>query len=309
MQRFSKILFINDPPTKSKRALKRALQLARSNEAELTITSVLEELPRSMDKLQKTFRQLQEEELQTLLGELSTEGISIKTNQLIGTPFLQIIYEVMRSSHDLVIKPAEGRGGLSNMLFGSTDLHLLRKCPCPVWIIKPSQRKKYTRVLAAVDPDPGEKANAELNALILDLATSIARRENSQLHIVHAWSMIHERVLRTGRANLPATEIDRMVRDTRKAHKKWLDELLSSYDMQGLPVKIHISKGDPGEVIPALAQKKKVELIVMGTVARTGIPGFFIGNTAEKTLAEVDCSVLAVKPKAFSTPVKESNGR
>jgi len=304
MQRFTKILFINDPPANSKRALKRALQLARANEAELTIASVIEEFPRSMNQLQKTFRQLQEQELQSLLRELSTEGINIKTSQLIGTPFLQIIRQVMQKGHDLLIKPAGGRGGVSSMLFGSTDLHLLRKCPCPVWIIKPTQRKKYARILAAVDPDPGEKANVELNSLILDLASSLARRENSQLHIVHAWSMLYESALRNGRANLPSGEIDRLLRDTRKTHEKWLDELLSGYDMQGLPFKVHLLKGDPGEVIPGLAEKKKVELIIMGTVARTGIPGFFIGNTAEKTLAEVDCSVLAVKPKAFSTPVE-----
>ncbi len=304
MQRFAKILFINDPPDKSKPALKRALQLARTNEAELTIINVIEEFPRSMNKLEKTFRQLQKEELESLLEELSSEGINIKIRELIGTPFLQIIKRVMYGSHDLLIKPAEGRGGLSSMLFGSTDLHLLRKCPCPVWIIKPSKRKKYARILAAVDPNPGEKANAELNQLILDLASSLARRENSQLHIVHAWSMLHESTLRSGRAHLPSADIDRMVRDTRKSHKKWLDQLLSGYDMQGLTPKVHLVKGDPGQVIPTLAQKKKVELIVMGTVARTGIAGFFIGNTAEKTLAEVDCSVLAVKPKAFSTPVE-----
>ncbi len=304
MQRFTKILFINDPPANSKRALKRALQLARANEAELTIISMIEEFPRSMTKLEKTFRQLQKEELEALLGELSTEGVNFKASQLIGTPFLQIIRQVVQEGHDLVIKPAEGRGGLSSMLFGSTDLHLLRKCPCPVWIIKPSQRKKYARILAAVDPNPGEKSNAELNTLILDLASSLARRENSELHIVHAWSMIYESTLRSGRAHLPSRDIDQLVREARKTHKKWLDELLAGYDMQGLAVKVHLSKGEPGEVIPALAQKKKVELIVMGTVARTGIPGFFIGNTAEKTLAEVDCSVLAVKPKAFTTPVE-----
>jgi hypothetical protein len=33
----------------------------------------------------------------------------------------------------------------------------------------------------------------------------------------------------------------------------------------------------------------------IGTVSRTGIPGLFIGNTAEKILYRVDCSVLAVK--------------
>ena len=45
-------------------------------------------------------------------------------------------------------------------------------------------------------------------------------------------------------------------------------------------------------------------LLVMGTLCRTGIPGFFIGNTAETILNQVDCSVLTVKPKGFVSPVK-----
>ncbi len=44
-------------------------------------------------------------------------------------------------------------------------------------------------------------------------------------------------------------------------------------------------------------------LLVMGTVCRTGVPGFFIGNTAERVLQHLDCSLLAVKPKGFETPV------
>jgi nucleotide-binding universal stress UspA family protein len=41
----------------------------------------------------------------------------------------------------------------------------------------------------------------------------------------------------------------------------------------------------------------------MGTVARTGISGFFMGNTAETILNQLNCSVLAVKPHGFVTPV------
>jgi nucleotide-binding universal stress UspA family protein len=41
----------------------------------------------------------------------------------------------------------------------------------------------------------------------------------------------------------------------------------------------------------------------MGTVARIGIPGFIMGNTAETILNHIDCSVLAVKPPGFATPV------
>jgi universal stress protein E len=43
--------------------------------------------------------------------------------------------------------------------------------------------------------------------------------------------------------------------------------------------------------------------VVMGTVARTGVPGFIMGNTAETILSQIDCSVLAIKPPGFTTPV------
>jgi hypothetical protein len=41
----------------------------------------------------------------------------------------------------------------------------------------------------------------------------------------------------------------------------------------------------------------------MGTIARTGIPGVFVGNTAEKLLPHLPCSVLAIKPASFKSPV------
>ena len=71
-----------------------------------------------------------------------------------------------------------------------------------------------------------------------------------------------------------------------------------------MKTKVHLENGKAGDVIPALATKKRVGLVVMGTVGRTGIPGFFVGNTAEKVLGVVDTSVLAIKPEGFVTPVK-----
>jgi len=43
--------------------------------------------------------------------------------------------------------------------------------------------------------------------------------------------------------------------------------------------------------------------VVMGTVARTGVPGFIMGNTAETILNHINCSVLAIKPQGFVTPI------
>jgi len=62
-------------------------------------------------------------------------------------------------------------------------------------------------------------------------------------------------------------------------------------------------KGDASVVITDLAAKKRVDLIVMGTVCRNGMAGFFIGNNAENVLQQVDCSMLTVKPESFVSPV------
>lgn len=49
------------------------------------------------------------------------------------------------------------------------------------------------------------------------------------------------------------------------------------------------------------------DILVMGTIARTGIPGFMIGNTAEDILNSVDCSVLTVKPPNYVSPLNLSD--
>ena len=73
--------------------------------------------------------------------------------------------------------------------------------------------------------------------------------------------------------------------------------------MEHLRPQTHLIEGDPRSKIPALAKKINADLVIMGTVARTGIPGLFMGNTAETVLNKLDCSVLAIKPHGFVTPV------
>jgi nucleotide-binding universal stress UspA family protein len=41
----------------------------------------------------------------------------------------------------------------------------------------------------------------------------------------------------------------------------------------------------------------------MGTIARGGLVGMIMGNTAERVLRDLRCSVLALKPEGFASPV------
>ena len=70
-----------------------------------------------------------------------------------------------------------------------------------------------------------------------------------------------------------------------------------------LKPRTHLVQGWARKEIPALAKRIEADLVVMGTVARTGVPGFIMGNTAETILNQIDCSVLAIKPPGFKTPV------
>lgn len=67
-----------------------------------------------------------------------------------------------------------------------------------------------------------------------------------------------------------------------------------------MPAELH--RGEPEDVIPEFVVAEGIDLVVMGSVARRGIPGFLIGNTAERVLDRLPCSVLVVKPGKPAAP-------
>lgn len=68
-------------------------------------------------------------------------------------------------------------------------------------------------------------------------------------------------------------------------------------------IQTHIERGEAWQAITAVEKAHNIDLIVMGTIDRAGIPGFFIGTTAETVLRQVNCSVLTIKPSQFVSPV------
>ena len=317
MRRFKNILLICDEESVNEEVIGRAIWLAKANGASVTLVDLVLSGPGELGQLFGALSGMRgfdvEHEVlefhRTRLAEIGapikSEGIETTETVLQGIPFVQVIRKVLRDGHDLVIKGASGDRDRNSFLFGSTDLHLLRKCPCPVWIMKKSNRKKYARILAAVDPRSAEEQHVALNTLIMDLATSLSKMDGSELHVVNAWRLDEEDTLRhSGFANISDAEVDRLVAEKRRECERELDGLLGRYPEDGGDRNVHLLKGAASELIPELARKTRAELIVMGTVGRTGIQGFFIGNTAEAILNQVDCSVLAVKPPGFESPVR-----
>ena len=318
MKRFKNILYVADSSGVVLKAFHHAVRLAERNNAQLTVVVVMERIPPYLTRLTPhMFRQARIKEFRASLNRLCewvAGRVEVEAKIIEGKPFLEVIREVLRNGRDLVIKSADNHSDVVGRLFGTTDMHLLRKCPCPVWLIRQSETLSIRRIMAAVDfneLDPSGSDTAEaLNRMILEISGSLAFLERGEFHIVHAWEEIGEDLMRSGRTRIDEKEVDSYIREVRLRHRRWLDRVLrrarkwigpETYDQ--VKPKTHVPKGPAEEAIPALAHKLKVDLVVMGTVARTGIPGLIIGNTAESILSQMDCSVLTVKPPGFVTPV------
>jgi len=318
MKRFKNILLIDDNQLRLDTSLQRAVTLAEHNQADLTIIRVMN-VPRDTilprQSVYEQFKKAVTEEWQYQLAGIisnSPDTVNISGKLIFDRIFPRVVQEILANGHDLVMKSAEEHYSLKNRIFGSADMHLLRKCPCPVWIMKSNEKKHYKRIIAAVDfnSSDNEKYISSLNRLIMELASSLALSEFSELHVVHAWTALGESVLNTPRFNLKEGEVADWVEQQRVTHEvrvielmSILDEMISQETTEYLKPKVHIIKGEAHEVIPKLAGEQQADLVVMGTVARTGIPGFLMGNTAENILNSIGCSVLAVKPSGFVTPV------
>lgn len=309
MRRFKDILFLFEDTIELDPALGRAADLAYGNGAQLTLVRCVEtEPPRTAsgalawDALEADWKA----QLEALAGPIRERGILVETRVLAGIPFHEVITLVQKRGHDLVVKAAREPGGPRELLFGSTDLHLMRKCPCPVWVHRDrSPDEPYGRIMAAVDVSDDTHVGRAMTRLVLDLATSLGEMDDSDVHVVHAWSSIGERMASSARRGLlPAAEIAEEVAKEEERRQSLFRDAVASYLERPVRLQLHLVHGDPREVLPLFARDRRMDLIVMGTLARTGIPGFFMGNTAEEVLRQVDSSVLTLKPEGFLSPVR-----
>lgn len=323
MKSFNSILYVvEDPTAEPASSVERVMSLADNNQARLTVLYIAEE-PRlgpffgsvAIEDVRAGVRRQVMDQLQNLLEPVKNSA-EILIDIRFGTPFIEIVQAVLRNHHDLVIK-TEGEGGTHSFLFGGMDQHLLRKCPCPVWILVGESSANYRRIVAAVDFDPwGEieghnRTEDELNRQILGLAASLAVSDFAQLHVIHAWQSITDNMVQIFSGDISEENGVANRERERREHQSRLElldkrirEALGTDDYDYLAPRFHLREGMARDVVPAMATELEADLVVMGTVSRTGIPGLLIGNTAEIILNNLECSVLAIKPPGFVTPVK-----
>ncbi len=146
-----------------------------------------------------------------------------------------------------------------------------------------------------------------MNRKIIEMALSLAVKENADLHVLHVWDFMGSNRLHSWGAKIPGLELKKFRVGEKKYRKESLNQLMTLFSLNDVNSKVHLIEGDPKREISKFVNKKNIDLLVMGTVGRSGIPGLFIGNTAEIILNKINCSLLTIKPDGFISPITLEN--
>lgn len=141
MFRFNSILYVVEPASNDDSALARAVSLAESNQAALTVMDVIPETSDDSRRshvlpdriaMRKALSQDRCNALQDMIRPYK-DRLDIHWDVVEGKRSLEALRSVLRNNHDLLIKPAENPS-YTRRIFGSEDMQLLRNCPCPLWL-------------------------------------------------------------------------------------------------------------------------------------------------------------------------------
>ncbi|MDX1268121.1 MAG: universal stress protein UspE [Oceanisphaera sp.] len=303
MIKYQHILVVMDPVAENQPALHRAVSVAALQEqAGITLflpiydfsyemTSMLSSTER--DEMREGVVQGREEWLKTLLAPYADSKINFEIKVVWHSrPFEAIIQQVQDGQHDLVVKSTHKHAMIQSFIFTPTDWHLLRKCPCPVLLVKERDWPMGGNVLAAVNCCSDDKDQEALNNKIIGVSAQVAELLSANLHLVNAYPITPTNMA------LELPDFDPQVYNAavKKHHERALYEYAVRFDLEASA--LHLEEGLAEEVIPRCADETNASLVILGSVGRTGLSAALLGNTAEHVIDKLSCDVLVLRPDA-----------
>lgn len=295
-----RILVFSPPEDRAHRAAGLAANLAERTGARLLLLRALPEAalpqPRSgttadLTDLRRLVTEAERGEIQQIADSITRRSIEVDVRVTWGVAWQVILEEVDRFDADLVVKPAYGLTHDGPIFFGSTALHLFRRCSRPIWVVGDDGHLPE-RIIAAVDPT-APSTRRDRSTEVLALSERVAGWSNGSVHVVSAAYAPGAEVLR---GRVTDDEFEALVDDVRSRAEQGLREILDAFGRDWPEERLHLVDGEPVEALPTLAKTQRADLIVLGTRGRAGAVGDLLGETAEMILRAVRCSVLTLPP-------------
>jgi len=239
--------------------------------------------------------------LETLAEPLRGRGLDVTTEVDCADPLhVALIDRACRTTADLIVKDTHHHSFGQRTFLTNTDWELIRACPVPLLLTKPSAWASAPRVCAAVDPGHANDKPALLDDRIVDYAALFTKRLGGELHLLHVY--LPAAIVAAAAAGSPPIAITVSAEDlAREAEEKraQLHDLIAEYRIA--PGNVHLEVGGPAAVLPRAAGDLRADIMAMGAISRSGLKRIFVGSTAEDVLEHLPCDALIVKPPDFAS--------
>ena len=227
------------------------------------------------------------------------QQVDLTINVRFGKLFYEVIQVVGESNVELLVKQTDDLEQKEGFLFQSMDWYLLRKSPVPLLLYRENTSLPFENIMVSLDVDidtqPYEPT--EFNQSLLTWADRF--KKDKAVKIVHAWQSEIENLVKHWDTDLSETNLIDLNEQIYFEHKKALNSELRARAYGNEKPTVFYCKGESAESISQAVTEQNTDLLVLGTVGRSGVLGLIIGNTAEDLLERVNCSVLAIKPNTI----------
>ncbi|MEC4724023.1 universal stress protein UspE [Shewanella sp. D64] len=310
MKKYKKLLVVVDPASDSQPALARAVELATRNQASITVFLSIFDFSYEMTSIlsgqeREAMRQGVIAQRQAWIDEIvshySSSGITIQSEVIWhNRPYESIIQHVISENFDLIIKGTHEHDKLKSVIFTPTDWHLMRKSPVPVLLVKAHDWPIAGKILCAINVGSEDDDHISLNSKIIEYGKDLAIKFDAEVHLVNGYPGTPVNLA----IELPDFDAHTYSETIRMQHEQRVCELALTLGIS--PDNCHVKEGLPEDVIPDVAKNIDAELVILGTVGRTGFSAALIGNTAEHVIDSINCDLLAIKPDGYKSPLDQS---
>lgn len=301
MSTYKRILVAAQPEKENQTALKRAIFLAKKINAELVLASCIYDTSydvasvltsKERDDMKQAFLKAELNRLNNLAA-LYTDIKNITCEVIWNSKLYKGIIKIAEQQNcDLIVKGTKKHSKIMQKLFTPNDWHLLRNSPVNVLMVKEHEWAINGNIVTAISLEDHDETHTCLSEQVSKESKELASLLNADMHLINTFTgpPVH---ISIEMPQFSAQKYNDNVMEQRKLKMKDLAEKVqvpSSHQ--------HIVMGLAEDAVPQLCKQLDAELLVLGSVGRTGLSAALLGNTAEHIIDKIDCDTLVIKPQA-----------
>ena len=294
------ILIVIDPEESNYTALERIKEIPATADVDYKVDLYFDAAPVTARKANSNSLRESIAAKQAAIDKLVTPykemGYRITTSVIqIHRLYEDIIKSARDYKADFVFKSVRQHAPLKRMFYTSTDWNLIRMCPTALLLVRDQGTVRGKPVIASVNIDDEDPEHQELNRIVLAQANALAEVLGAKVHLIYAYGPA---VVMGDGADPMAYQI---AKDKHDAEFKKAKALASVNNVLASNTKLR--EGTPATIVTEYGEEISAGIIVLGTVARSGASGLFIGNTAESMLEKTHRDMFVIKLESFVSPV------